>query len=134
MEQQLGGGADHSLDDDLAELLEIRLHLDGANSAERIRLRERQRELRSRWSSGYGDMATDRLAALEKALVAQRQEVLNRHLDIASTGNKGGDGGGLDPLATMEHNQMVDETHGRKVIEQQLIDVRIEIHRRRTKI
>ena len=79
-------------------------------------------------------MATERLAELEKALVAQRKEVLSRRLDIASTGNGSGDGGGLDPLATMEHNQMVDETHGRKAIEQQLTDVRIEIHRRRTKI
>ncbi len=120
-----------SLDDDLAELMAISQRLaDSPDNDERVSLRHRQHELRSRWASGHEIQSTERLLELEKALLAQRSDVLDRHFHIASTGNSSGDGGGLDPLATIEHNRWVDETHGRADLEEQLRDIRTELRRR----
>lgn len=124
-------GDEPSIGDDLSELLAIRRRLDTRISVdEQVSLRARQRELRSRWVPDFRSSSVERLVRLEKALEAQRQDVLDRRLDIASTGNGSGEGGGLDPVATMQHNRWVDETHGRAAIEEQLRKVRSEIHRR----
>lgn len=126
-------GDEPSIGDDLSELMAIQRRLDRPTSVdERITLRDRQRELRSRWVPDFRSSSTEWLIDLGKALAAQRQDVLDRRLDIASTGNGSGEGGGLDPLATMEHNRSVDETHGRADVEERLRKVRSEIRRRRS--
>ncbi len=122
-----------SLDDDLAELMAISQRLAAStDNDERVSLRHRQRELRTRWASGHEIQSTERLLELENALLAQRSDVLDRHFHIASTGNGSGEGGGLDPLATIEHNRWVDETHGRADLEEQLRDIRAELRRRQS--
>ncbi|MCP4225536.1 MAG: hypothetical protein GY773_19545 [Actinomycetia bacterium] len=122
-----------SLDDDLAELMAISRRLaTTTDSGERVSLLNRQRELRIRWATGHEIQSTERLREVEKALLAKLSVLLDRHFHIASTGNGSGDGGGLDPLATLQHNRWVDETHGRADLEEQLRDIRAELRRRET--
>ncbi len=98
---------------------------------ERISLRDRQRELRTRWAGDdINTQTTKRLSNLENALSMQLADVLDRRLDVGSTGN-GSDNGGLDPLATMQHNRSVDELSGRAEIERQLLEVRSELRLRK---
>lgn len=121
---------DRVLDHDLAELVRIKEQLPHASVEQRIKLLERQREIRTHWAGRYRDATDEQLLQMERRLVTEREELMDRHLNTGAVAGDTFAGGGLDALTTMKHNRMVDETHGRADIESELREVRAEMARR----
>lgn len=120
------------LDAHLEELLTIRERLaDTEDLAERQSLIARQRELRSQSrSEPLEHVSLDQLHALEASLLAKRESLIGRRLNIGAAGMGGPWNEGLDPIQTMEHNRRVDAASGLSDLETRLAEARAEIARR----
>jgi hypothetical protein len=116
----------------LAELREISKRLEASiDLGERVALVERRRELRSQFGQAdYSGRSVEELEALERALVAERESLLDRRLDMGAAGAGGPWNDGLDPVETMAHNRRVDESSGIAELEGTLAKIRSVISSR----
>jgi hypothetical protein len=120
---------------ELAEILNRLNELPADAFKERIRLRDRQAELRAvshtlAVSQTSKEDLLEELADLER----QREALIDQHLNLAHTGGAtgaggGGGGAGVDIHQALAMNQAIDRSGGRGAIEARIQAIKAEIRR-----
>jgi hypothetical protein len=121
---------------ELAEILNQLNELPADAFKERVRLRDRQAELRA-LSRALAASQTSKKDLLEELadLELQREALMDQHLNLAHTGGAtgaggGGGGAGLDIHQALEMNRAIDRSGGRGAIEARIQAIKAEIRRR----
>jgi hypothetical protein len=135
----LGHQAPATLDElriELAEILNRLNELPADAFKERIRLRDRQAELRAlsrtlAVSQTSQEDLLEELADLER----QRKALIDQHLNLAHTGGAtgaggGGGGAGVDIHQALEMNRAIDRSGSRGAIEARIQAIKAEVRRR----